>query len=66
MKKIIRDTRHPALAIPLNPNIPAIIARTKSIIASGNKKLPIGPFYNDDILSHDNISTNIFLRNQRC
>jgi len=34
IKKIILETRHPALATPLNPNMPAIIESTKKTIAN--------------------------------
>ena len=34
IKKIILETRQPALATPLNPNIPAIIESTKKTIAN--------------------------------
>jgi len=37
MKKSILETRQLALAAPLKPNIPDIIARTRKITAKTNK-----------------------------
>ena len=41
MKKIILETRHPALATPLKPNIAAIIEKIKNNIASVKNVLNI-------------------------
>jgi hypothetical protein len=41
IKKMILETRQPALAAPLNPNIPAIIDSTKNIIANVKSEVNI-------------------------
>ncbi len=41
IKKNILETRQLALATPLNPKIPANMAKTKKIIASGSSNMPV-------------------------
>ncbi len=45
MKKIILDTRHPALATPLNPKIPATIDSTRNITAIVTNRINIISYY---------------------
>jgi hypothetical protein len=41
IKKMILETRQPALAIPLNPNMPAIIDSTKNTITNVKSQVNI-------------------------
>jgi|GEM_PF-6368779 len=46
IKKIILETRQPALATPLKPKMPATIDSTSSPTAIANKRLGIINYYN--------------------